>query len=398
MTIFVVDRLSESAIKTALMNPEVIAIRGKSQPLMLKFNRDRDGGSWYFLQYSNRKCPRRKIGNWPVISLKLITQKVGQIAANSVDGTASVISEFSLVSDLLSWYLNRIETNKGLRETRKVTVRSIINAQLFPRFENVLISELTEPFVNDRLIWPMQASFSLAYLKQCLDVLKTALRTAAKLRLIDSNPLLNVKLSDFKLPKIRPKEASLHARDLPIIFQAVGKADVGSWLLVLLMLMHGTRIGETRKAKWADFDFSDKTWTLPRKNTKTREHRLPLTDLAIRLLLKYQRYRTHNGCTSKLLFPSGSVRGISGQTANELIRSVSLGDWCSHDLRKLARTAWQDIGVDWYVGEVLLNHALPGLSTTYIHTLVDTQCREALSQYHAWLNERGLINVIDREL
>ena len=73
----------------------------------------------------------------------------------------------------------------------------------------------------------------------------------------------------------------------------------------------------------------------------------------------------------------------------EAIKELSGGEWTSHDLRKLARTVWAEIGIDYLVGEMLLNHSVGTLAKTYIRTTADQLRREALERWHAWLDARG---------
>ena len=51
---------------------------------------------------------------------------------------------------------------------------------------------------------------------------------------------------------------------------------------------------------------------------------------------------------------------------------------------------WADLGVDYLIGELLLNHALDDLDAAYIHTHAMTLKRDALERWHLWLAARGL--------
>jgi integrase len=159
----------------------------------------------------------------------------------------------------------------------------------------------------------------------------------------------------------------------------------------MMMLCHGTRIGETRQARWEHISFSERSWFIPAQNTKTRQaHRLPLTDPLITWLQAYQLQQQETGYAGVHLFPASRGRTPLGATrASELIKGVSRGRWSAHDLRKVARTIWADLGTDYMVGELLLNHALTKLDRTYIHTYAERQCREALERYHDWLMGQG---------
>lgn len=67
------------------------------------------------------------------------------------------------------------------------------------------------------------------------------------------------------------------------------------------------------------------------------------------------------------------------------------GEWTSHDLRKLARTGWADLGIDFLIGEMLINHAMGHNVQAYIHSTVEERKRIALEQWHAHLDGKGLI-------
>lgn len=65
------------------------------------------------------------------------------------------------------------------------------------------------------------------------------------------------------------------------------------------------------------------------------------------------------------------------------------GEWTSHDLRKLARTGWADLGIDHLVGELLINHAMGHNVKVYIQSGVMARKREALETWHAHLDQHG---------
>ena len=122
-----------------------------------------------------------------------------------------------------------------------------------------------------------------------------------------------------------------------------------------------------------------------------RDHVLPLTPQALAFLKSYSKRQFVRGYSGAFLFPSTTHPGkpISRAHAFELFTWLGQGEWTSHDLRKLARTTWAELGVDSVVGRLLLNQALPTLEATYVQTTALVRKREALERWHAWLDERG---------
>jgi integrase len=73
-----------------------------------------------------------------------------------------------------------------------------------------------------------------------------------------------------------------------------------------------------------------------------------------------------------------------------LIRELGGGAWSSHDFRKLAATCWGELGVDWLVGEALLNHAHAKNRQVYRQMDMRDLMRMSLEKWHVRLSEYGL--------
>jgi len=205
--------------------------------------------------------------------------------------------------------------------------------------------------------------------------------------------LADMRFTDFIKTKIKPKGARLRPVDCERLlghWAARYRHETTAVALAVLMLTHSTRISETRQAKWRYFDLVGKTWHIPAVDTKTKKaHTLPLTAQVCAFLTRYRASQSAKGYDGAYLFP-----GLHGQPLNRTVAQLAFsalagGEWTSHDLRKAARTAWTDLGVDYLIGELLLNHALKALDVTYIHTSAEVQKRQALERWHAWLDERG---------
>jgi integrase len=239
----------------------------------------------------------------------------------------------------------------------------------------------------------MQERYALSFVRSVYGVLTVAFRQAARLGLIVINPMASLKFNDFVQTRIKPKPAHLRAEDLEEVLASLSTefatSPVGG-MLVLMMLCHGTRLGETRAARWKHINLTSRHWFIPADDTKTkRELTLPLTDQVCALLRRYREHQAAHGYVGGYLFPGQSRHPLSASKASQVFVRLGQGNWTSHDLRKVARTAWMDLGVDYLVGEMLVNHAMNTLTATYIHTSADTLKRKALEDWHAWLDERG---------
>lgn len=390
-------KFSEAEIKRLAGLPEVRQVRDpRYPPLMLRFGRNRNRASWLLVRHGNGKSQSKKIANWPDLPVKaaieLMPVKLAELTADpsAMIGAAGWVR----VGDLLTWFNERAAVDRGLSKSRRDNIRSLITCQLLPRLSSLNLVDVDGESVDERLIWPMQEVRSLAYTRQAFALLKLAFKRAKKLKKLTLNPLGDVVFSDFTEVRVRPKPCAIRPQQLPDILSTAATLwvrDVQAAMLVVLMLCHGTRIHETTLAKWRDFDLVEGgEWFLPAEQTKTKaDHRLPLTVHTLSILKAYRQWQRLAGYSGVYLFPRGDGDPLSDRQAQDKVELFG-GEWSAHDLRKIARTLWADLGVDYLIGELLLNHALRDLDAAYIHTHAQALKREALERWHQYLAERGL--------
>lgn len=389
-----VVRISDAKIKLFMSNDSVSQLRD-TRHVNLRFRFGANGnGSWYLVLHRNAKTEWKKIGNYPAVNTASVLKHFPDVMAEYTltPHSTVILPEWSQVADLLVWYVDRVGLNRFISAKRKASIRSVVKVHLLPRLGDGLIEDLDHALLDSQLIWPLQADYELSTVRLILSVLKKAFKQARTLKLIPFNPIAEVRFSDFTDAEIVPKSCSLHVNALPGMATQLVDSDPMERAFVLMMLLHGTRIGETRLAKWSHIDVKNKTWFIPKENTKTKvDLLLPLTDVALNLLvdLGVKGYG--------YLFSTALFGHLSEMKANEIVQRVSLREWRAHDLRKLARTSWMDLGVDYLVGELLLNHALNKMDKTYIHSHANHLMRKALVTYHDWLIEQGLGNLLGKE-
>lgn len=353
---------------------------------------DRTRGAWHVVV----RGKWGKAGDFPSLTTKaMLTALPAILGRRAADAEAtSLTSIWSRTGELLDWYLDRMLRDRNLSAKRKAGAKSAITCHLTPRLDDLPLAEVSKVTLDQRLMWPLQERYALSFVRLVFNVLAVAMRKAHRLGMIEQNPMGSLRFGDFVGVRIKPKSSRLRERDLPdLLAKLAGWSEVrpGDALLALMMLCHGTRLGETRSALWRNVDLQAGQWFIPADDTKTKQnHTLPLTRQACALLSRYQAQQAAQGYQGAYLFPA-SRRGPLGATAaSQVFAELSDRQWTSHDVRKVARTCWMDLGVDYLVGEMLVNHALRNMDATYIHTTAEALKRQALERWHDHLDGLGL--------
>ncbi|KPB52927.1 tyrosine-type recombinase/integrase [Pseudomonas viridiflava] len=352
---------------------------------------DRAKGAWHVVV----RGKWGKAGNYPGINAKLMQSTLPAILARrAVDPDAvSTTSSWRTVGDVLSWYTERMKRDRALSAKRKAGAESALRCHLVPRLQEVELCTFNGPMLDRLLMWPMQERYKASFVRLVYGVLAVAFSQALRLKMLPVNPMATLKFTDFIATRIRPKPARVRGDDLPaLMVQLAEKYELAptASMLALMMLCHGTRLGETRLARWKNINLTTGLWFIPEEDTKTKaEHTLPLTAQACALLKRYRDQQHANGYTGPHVFPGRPGAPVSASKASTLFAELAKGEWSSHDLRKVARTGWADLGVDYMVGEMLLNHAMKDLDATYIHTTAEGMKRKALETWHDHLDSQG---------
>ncbi|WP_448177118.1 tyrosine-type recombinase/integrase [Pseudomonas putida] len=385
-------KLSEAEVRRQAADKSVRDLRDPRHPgLYLRFWSNRERGTWHLVR-GKKWVP---VARWPDLSVAAVIAELPVLRQRLLrdPATAPVASGMTTVGQLLDWYGDRMARDRSLSAKRKAGARSAIAQHLKPRLDALAVASVSAEVLDKHLMWPCQAEISLSYLRQMFALLLTAFRQALQLGLIDRNPMAGMRFNDFTKARILPKAARLRGVQLPELMQQLAQAfeqEPGDAMLALMMLAHGTRIGETRMARWNEISLTGAEWFIPAANTKTRtEHRLPLTTQVAALLTRYRTIQHARGYEGVYLFPNRRGRPLSETQASMVFTRLGQGEWTSHDLRKVSRTTWTDLGIDGHIGEMLLNHTLGKIASTYIHTQAMQQRRAALEKWHAWLDGIG---------
>lgn len=388
--------LSDAEIRRQAAESAVVLLRDPRHPgLYFRFTEARPRGTWYLVV---RKKWNR-IGAFPELPAKTVQSSLPALRQRlGADAQAgAVVSSWVTLGQLLAWYRDRMTRDRNLSGKRKATAKSAIDCHLIPRVGELPLAEVTRGTLDTQLMWPLQETLSLEFVRLIFGLLVVACRQAHTLGMITTNPLAGIKFSDFSKAKIRVKAARLQGVQLAELLDQLATVfdeTPADAMLALLMLCHGNRLGETRMTQWPHLSLAERSWRIPAENTKTRvEHSLPLTEQLCALLVRYRDTQAASGYTGQQLFPARSGKCISEGQASAVFSRLGQGAWTSHDLRKLARTGWADLGIDFLIGELLINHAMGHNVQAYIHTTLEARKRHALEQWHAHLDGKGFTRI-----
>ncbi len=383
-------KLSDAEIERNAKKLHVRDLRDASHPaLHFRFAKNRSRGSWFLLS----KRTWHRIGGFPDLSTKQVVTALPAVRLRVAANEGSTLSKWMATSELLEWYAERMARDRSLSSKRKNTSASAIKRHLMSRLGGLPLSDINKATLDSQLMWPLQECYSTGFVQLVFKLLVQAMRQAFKLGLITANPMTGIKFSDFSKAKVGAKPSRLRGVQLPRLLEQLSHVMLtapADAMLALMMLCHGTRIGETRQTRWAHISLAEREWFIPAEHTKTGvEHHLPLTDQVREILIRYREIQQTKGYDGQFLFPARNGKALSEGQASAVFTRLGQGEWTSHDLRKLARTGWADIGIDHLIGELLINHAMGHNVKVYIQSEVMSRKLDALEQWHGHLDQKG---------
>lgn len=157
-----------------------------------------------------------------------------------------------------------------------------------------------------------------------------------------------------------------------------------------LQLVTSQRKGEIVSAEWSELDLSQGWWTIPAEKAKNKNaHRVPLSKLALELLLEIKRLSGD----SRWLFPSDKTDShLTGAAIDHAVRrSVEafpkVKGWTPHDLRRTSATHMTSMGISRLVVSKLLNHVENSVTAIYDRHSYDSEKKNALEAWGKMLRE-----------
>ncbi len=390
-------KISDAQIEKHLRDQRVRQLKDVRTSLYLRFNAKRSAGTWWFYRYEGGKQYPYRIGTYPATSAKDIMSLVSAATITIAQDKAVSCNRFETVDQLIEWHVLREVKKKNSSKERLNNLRSMSNRHLIGIFHGEPVETLNHEIIDENLVQEMfNEGYSVSYVKALFSLLKAAFSSAKRLKHITSNPLSEIKFKNFfpdnfSLTKAQVRGCRVNSEQIKGILEDCAKQPPKIRMLVLMLLGHGARIGETRKAKWKNISFSLNHWVIPSTDTKSGVEMIyPLSDPMAALLLSYRNWQKSKGYSGDYVFPISfhQNKPAYGSLASQWVRQVSKREWSAHDLRKRAKSVWLEIGIDYIICESLLNHAKDKLDQVYMHSHIEDLKKTAINDYHLHLKSR----------
>jgi integrase len=294
-----------------------------------------NGSKYFQLRYTlHGKEKTLQLGRYPTMRLaeaRTAAKAARQLVADGKDPvqnrrlqsarkSASAANTFRSVAE--QWLDIK---HRALAPSTHRKIKETFNANVYPRFGNLPIVDVTALVVRDAM-QVMERRGALELMQKCRTWIRSVFDFALSEEMIEHNPIPQ---KDLVLKKHKEKRhPGLQSREhatqfLRNLFEYPGRAETR--LAIWLQMLVATRPSELRLAEWAEFDLTKGLWTIPLERMKNRKHMtepyvVTLSRQAVTALKELHGFTSY----SKLLFPSltNSKRPISDMTLAKALRTI----------------------------------------------------------------------------
>tara|TARA_B100000700_G_C14979008_1_gene825385 strand:- start:355 stop:1347 length:993 start_codon:yes stop_codon:yes gene_type:complete len=211
-----------------------------------------------------------------------------------------------------------------------------------------------------------------------LKVTKRALGWCMRRELINPPSVMNLEVSTIGTSKSQ-RDRVLELHEVGLIWMAIEntKLSLAVRNCIKLILLTGARNAEAREAKWSEFDFDNRIWTVPKERSKTGVViRRPLSDRTLELVSAMKSTPSPNYVFGSM--DNDFQKPITTHAVQRAVRrlraKLKMEDWRVHDFRRTIATRLSEKGVQPHVVEKMLGHSLGGVLAVY--------------NRHDWINEQ----------
>ncbi|KXF79747.1 integrase domain-containing protein [Enterovibrio coralii] len=322
--------------------------------------------SWQlrYLHPLTKKRKKMSLGSYPALSLAQARKKrmaVQELLANGIDPIeddaehkAAMLAEdkhtFGAIA--LAWF--KVKRTSVSEDYAQDIMRSL-ELHLLPYIGKQPITKLTPPSLIE-VLRPLEAKGTLETLRRVVQRMNEIFTFAINTGVITSNPAQRIATA-FTAPS-PSHQPTIKPEALPEFMRRLREAQIRreTRALIEFQLHTMTRPGEAAGAKWDEFDFEQKLWTIPAERMKAkRAHVVPLSAHVVDIL----NFMQSVSLGSPFVFPSikDKMRPMNSQTANQAIKRMGYTkQLVSHGLRSIASTTLNEQGFAPDVIEACLAH------------------------------------------
>jgi integrase len=266
-------------------------------------------------------------------------------------------------------WLEHWKGNKSARHS--ATTRNRLRGNVYSVLGSRPIAEV-EPMELVQLAKAIEARGASDMAKRILQIVGMVFRYAVAHGYSKRNPAAEICPSDILKPTRKTNMARVDAKELPTLLRAIEiyEGRQLTRLAMKLMALTFVRTSELIYARWDEFDFDAKRWSIPAARMKMKSpHIVPLSQQAIEVL---ELLRTISG-DEELVFPGeqNSKKPMSNMTILKALERMGYkGRMTGHGFRGIASTILHEQGWPHEHIELQLAHApRNAVSAAYNHAL-----------------------------
>lgn len=259
---------------------------------------------------------------------------------------------------------------------RPYIVKCIYNKHVRSSLGSMRLSELTSQVLDEWVRTHIKRRYKPGTINKHIFLVNRILNVAQNWGMIDHNAYKNCVIKRLPLGDYRQRflsEGELHA----LLDACRREQHPFLYLFAKLLILTGARSSEARLARWRDFDFQSRIWTVPvSKNGRSR--RIVLSSVAVDVLgeIKVQAERLYLPHTvNDHIFINPKFRKpyetfhLAWDRAR---RRVGLNDVRMHDLRHTYASLLINKGASIYEVQRLLGHHHVSMTERYAHLMPNT--------------------------
>ncbi|HDO8003177.1 tyrosine-type recombinase/integrase [Legionella pneumophila serogroup 1] len=357
--------------------------------------------SWIYRYKVADKTDKITLGHYPAMSLASAKQRFIELSElrrekkipKEIINNQKEAKNNTVTKLVHAWYSGYIEKERKQPQQ----IKQIIDADIIPLLGDIELAKLSPAIITkalDNIVKrgaPVHANKVLAALKQAFSY---GVRRGA----MTENPALLILARDIGgIEKPRDRYLTINEIRKLLLFlnESQNRMSVQTKNAIKIILHTGIRSGELRLATWAEIDFENSLWTIPKEHTKQNEiMRIHLTEPVKEYFKELELASKSHFILSVRDGAPLSSKALS-RAINRIQERVGIPHWTAHDLRRtFATQLGETLHVDPVVIEKCLGHKMPKIMGTYNRNEMLAQRQEALDKWGEYLCRLFVENVI----